>query len=92
MEPLRLFGIPISGAGYYMKWMLTAAQLELIMADVSVVDYGAGKKKKVKKGEYDGTKANPREVKDAAKRWEQKYGDKEPGERIEIGSVFKIKQ
>lgn len=43
--PLKLFGIPISGMMYYVNWVLTNAQLELLAADVSVVDYNYNDKK-----------------------------------------------
>ena len=45
---------------YYVNWKLTIAQLELIAADVSVVDYSYGRKKDKKrgrKGEFNDTKA-----------------------------------
>jgi len=77
MEPLRFLGIPISGVGYYMDWVLTNAQIELIAADVSVVDYDYGKedKKKRKKGEFDDAKADARAVRKAAEKWTERHGD-----------------
>ena len=78
MEPLRLFGIPITKPGYYMNCVLTTAQIELIAADVSVVDYNYGDKKKKKvKGEYDNTEADAEQVKKAAKEWKDRYGEGE---------------
>lgn len=41
MEPLRLFGIPITPVGYYMNCVLTNAQIDLIASDVGVIDYGS---------------------------------------------------
>lgn len=58
---------------------MTNAQIELMAADVSVVDYDYGddkKKKKRKKWEFDDTKANAESVKKAADEWVKKYGDK----------------
>lgn len=76
MEPLRFLGIPISGIGYYMDWVLTNAQIELIAADVSVVDYGRDKeKKKRKKGEFDNTKADSKALKKAAEKWSEEHGE-----------------
>lgn len=76
MEPLRFLGIPISGIGYYMNWVLTNAQIELIAADVSVVDYGRDKeKKKRKKGEFDNTKADSKALKKAAEKWSEEHGE-----------------
>lgn len=75
--PLKIFGIPISGMLYYVNWVLTTAQLELIASDVSVIDYGYDrkKKKKGKKGEYNDTKANQADVDQARKVWLERYGD-----------------
>lgn len=91
MEPLRLFGIPISGVGYYMNWVLTNAQIELMAADVSVVDYGKeGKdRKKRKKGEFDNTPADASEIRKANEEWLKKYGDKkDAGTGLDIGDIL----
>ena len=77
---------------YYMNWVLTNAQIELIAADVSVVDYDYGKdknKKKRKKGEFDNTKADSKAVKDAGDKWLEKYGDGEnAGQGLAIGDIL----
>ena len=64
---------------YQMNWMLTNAQIELLAADVSVVDddYGEKKDKKRKKGDYDNTKASSEDVRKAGKEWLDKYGNGE---------------
>jgi len=73
---------------YYVNWKLTIAQLELIAADVSVVDYNYGKNKK-KKGEYDNTPADTEQVEKAAKEWTERYGDgKDAGTGLSIGDVL----
>ena len=60
---------------YYVNWKLTRAQVELIAADVSVVDYNYGKKKKgVKKGEFDDRKADADDVRKAREEWLKRYG------------------
>lgn len=59
---------------YYVNWTLTNAQLELLAADCSVVDYNYDKKKP-KKGEFDNTKADKKAIKKAADEWIDKYGD-----------------
>ena len=69
---------------YYVNWVLTTAQLELLAADVSVVDYGNHKKKKVekkkrKKGEFDDTAADKNAHKVAAEDWKKLHGDDESG-------------
>ena len=67
---------------YYVNWVLTTAQLELLAADVSVVDYGYGKKKDKKKrskGEFDDTKASKKALKEAAEEWKERYGEDEAG-------------
>lgn len=72
---------------YYMNWVLTNAQIELITADVSVVDYDYGKKKK--KSEYDDTPADSKDVKEANERWLDKYGNnKNAGTGLSIGDVL----
>lgn len=89
MEPLRFLGIPISSIGYYMNWVMTNAQIELIAADVSVVDYDYGKKDtKKKKGEFDNTKADAREVRKAAEEWTEKHGDGENAGWMNIKDIL----
>lgn len=75
---------------YYVNWVLTQAQLELIAADVSVVDYNYGKdKKKRGKGEFDDTPASAESVKKAAEGWTEKYGTGEDaGKGLSIGDVL----
>lgn len=79
---------------YYVNWVLTAAQLDLIASDVCVVDYNYGRKKDKKrrnKGEFNDTKANQSDVRKAAKDWMEKYGqsDEQPQTGgISLGSVF----
>lgn len=69
---------------YYVNWVLTTAQLELLAADVSVVDYGNHKKKKEekkkrKKGEFDDTAADKKALKEAAEDWKERHGEDESG-------------
>lgn len=68
---------------YYVNWVLTTAQLELLAADVSVIDYGNHKKKKDKKkrkkGEFDDTAADKQALKEAADDWKERYGEDESG-------------
>lgn len=86
---MKLFGIPISGMMYYMNWVLTNAQIELISADCSVIDYNFDDKKKHTKGEFDDTPADSKAVRKAADEWIEKYGDGEDaGKGISIGDVL----
>ena len=68
---------------YYVNWVLTTAQLELLAADVSIVDYGNNKKKKEKKkhkkGEFDDTAADKKALKEAAEDWKERHGEDESG-------------
>ena len=67
---------------YYVNWVLTEAQLELLAADVSVVDYNYKKdkkKKKPQKGEHDDTPASKAALKEAAEDWKQRHGEDETG-------------
>lgn len=90
MEPLRVFGIPITPIGYYMNCMLTNAQIEWLASDVSVIDYDMGKKKNKKKGEYDNTPASASSVRKANEEWLSKYGDDaNAGKGLSINDIFK---
>lgn len=75
---------------YYVNWVLTNAQIDLIAADVSVVDYSnKNDKKKRKKGEYDNTSADSGKVKEAADKWLNKYGDgKDAGQGLSVGDIL----
>ena len=83
---------------YYVNWVLTAAQLDLIASDVCVVDYNYGRKKDKKrrnKGEFNDAKANQSDVRKAANEWMEKYGQPTDGSTgspqaggISLGSVF----
>ncbi len=75
---------------YYVNWVLTNAQIDLIAADVSVVDYSnSGDKKKRKKGEHDNTSADSDKVKEAADKWLNKYGDgKDAGQGLSVGDIL----
>lgn len=90
MEPLRFLGIPITPIGYYMECMLTNAQIDLIVSDVSVVDYNYNKeKKKHKKGEFDNTPASNAAIKKANEEWTDKYGNGEnAGTGLSISEIF----
>lgn len=90
MEPLRFLGIPISGVGYYMNWVMTNAQIELLAADVSVVDYHTGKeKKRRKKGEFDNTPADSDEIRKANEEWLKKYGDgADAGKGLSVSEIL----
>lgn len=86
MEPLRIFGIPISGYGYYMDCFLTWAQVELLAMDTSVVDYRNKKKfkdktKQERMDEILNREANPNSVRKAAEEWKEKYGN---GQQVQI--------
>lgn len=95
MEPLRICGIPVTRPGYYMNCMLTNAQIDLIAADVSVVDYGhADKKKEPKKkrsrAEFDDSPADAASVRKAGEEWLERYGsDKTAGKGLSIGDILK---
>lgn len=90
MEPARFLGIPITPIGYYMECVLTNAQIDLIVSDVSVVDYNYGKtKKKHKKGEFDDTPASSSAIKKANEEWTEKYGNGEnAGTGLSIGDIL----
>lgn len=90
MEPLRIFGIPVTSPGYYMNCVLTNAQIELIAADVSVVDYDYGKddKKKRMKGDFDNTKADAGAVRRAAEKWTERHGDGENAGWVNIKDIL----
>lgn len=68
---------------YYVNWVLTTAQLELLAADVSVVDYNYKKEKKMKKakGEFDDTPASRSAIVEANRDWKERHGDDERGAR-----------
>jgi len=74
---------------YYVNWVLTTAQLELLASDVSVVDYDY-KKEKSKKGEFDDTPADQEAIRKANEEWKERYGDGEnAGAGIDIGDILK---
>lgn len=76
---------------YYVNWVLTTAQLELLATDVSVVDYGThkDKNKKKSKGEFDDTPADAESVRKANNEWTARYGTGEnAGTGISIGDVL----
>lgn len=75
---------------YYVNWVLTNAQLELIAADVSVVDYNydRNKKKKGKKGEFNDSKASKSDVDKARKDWLSRYQNAEQMEKPKMSDVF----
>lgn len=76
---------------YYVNWVLTTAQLELLSVDVAVVDYNYGreKNKKRKKGEFDNTKADASAVKKAAKEWTERYGTgKDAGTGLSVVDIL----
>jgi len=80
---------------YYVNWVLTNAQLDLISSDVCVVDYNYGRrkeKKRGKKGEYNNAKASMRDVNNAREEWLRRYGQQEEQKPstggISIGDVF----
>lgn len=67
---------------YYINWVLTAAQLELLATDVAVVDYSHKKKeekKRPKAGEFDDTAADKKALKEAAEDWKERFGEDESG-------------
>lgn len=76
---------------YYVNWVLTTAQLELLASDVSVVDYGTDKKRK--KGEYDNTPADSESIRKANEDWLSRYGDGEnAGKNIAFSDIFRGKK
>ena len=75
---------------YEMNWMLTNAQIELIAADVNVIDYDYGDKKKKKKGEFDNTKASASDVRKAGEEWLERYGnDEKAGTGLSMSDILK---
>lgn len=73
---------------YYVNWVLTTAQLELLATDVSVVDYNTKDMKK-KKGDFDDTPADEESVRRAGEEWKRRYGDAEnAGSNLSIGDIF----
>lgn len=66
---------------YYMNWVLTNAQIELIAADVSVIDYnGADNEKKFDEAEA---------LKAVNKEWQERYGENKDGwKNIDIKDVL----
>lgn len=77
---------------YYVNWVLTNAQIELIAADVSVVDYGScksGKNGKKKSGEHDSTPASLASIERANAEWLQRYGNSEnAGKGLSVKDIF----
>lgn len=79
MEPLKIFGIPVTKPGYYMNDILTIAQVELLAMDVSVTDYRDTAPKGAKEDPLE--KLNTMEEADAghvvsaAEEWSRKYGN-----------------
>lgn len=74
---------------YYMNWVLTNAQIELISADCSVIDYNLDDRKKHGKGEFDDTPADSKAVRKAADEWIEKYGNGEDaGKGLDIGDIL----
>ena len=87
--PLKFLGIPISGMMYYMNWVLTNAQIELLTADVSVIDYGRTKKNR-KKYDFDDTDADENQVKKAGQDWIERYGTEEgAGTNLTLNDIFR---
>lgn len=73
---------------YYMNWVLTNAQIELITADVSVIDYGTMKKGK-KKHDFDDSDADEQQVQKAGQQWVEKYGTGEgAGTNLSLNDIF----
>lgn len=70
-EPLRFMGIPISKPLFGIYWLLTNAQVELLMTDVSIIVSGHDKPK----GKKDFKKPSVRDIEEAANRWKDKYKD-----------------
>ncbi len=66
---------------YYMNWVLTNAQIELIAADVSVIDYnGADNEKKFDEAEA---------LKAVNIEWQERYGENKDGwKNIDIKDVL----
>ncbi len=73
---------------YYVDWVLTTAQLELLASDVSVVDYNT-KDNKRKKGDFDNTPADKDAISRANAEWKERYGDgKGAGKGLAIGDIL----
>ncbi len=70
-------GIPITKPLYGAYWLVTNAQLELMMWDVSVLvtQRMKDKKKRGKDGKLEFGKPSGSAVSDAARRWQEKYKD-----------------
>ena len=74
---------------YYMNWVLTNAQIELLTADVSVIDYGRTKKNR-KKYDFDDTDADENQVKKAGQDWIERYGTEEgAGTNLTLNDIFR---
>ena len=72
-----------------MNCVLTNAQIELIASDVSVVDYDYKKDKpKKKKGEFDNTKADSRQVKQANEQWLKEHGDGDNAGWVSLNNIL----
>lgn len=75
---------------YYVNWVLTTAQLELLAADVSVIDYNyKSVRDKKRKGSFDDTPASSESIRKANEEWIGKYGTGEnAGKGLSIGDIL----
>lgn len=71
--PLTLFGIPITPMGYYADSIMTNAQIELMAADVSNIDFNDKKKKS--KGEFNSEPVDSDALRKTNKEWSERHGD-----------------
>lgn len=71
--PLTFLGIPITPMGYYIDSIMTNAQIELMAADVSNIEFKDKKKKN--KGEFNSDPVDTDALRKANKEWNERYGD-----------------
>lgn len=92
-EPMRIFGIAVTGEMYYLK-SIPNAKLELYVTDCPVTDYGSssmkrGKRKgrNVKEKMEDFDRPACGDVARSAESWQKKYGK---GGKPKISSIFRM--
>lgn len=72
---MTFLGIPITPMCYYMDSVMTNAQIELLVADVSNIDFND--KKKHSKSDFNSEPADIESIERANRDWEERYGNDE---------------
>lgn len=72
-RPMTFLGIPVTPMGYYIDSVMTNAQIELMAADVSNIDFNERKKKK--KGEFNSEPVDSAALERTNREWSERYGD-----------------